>query len=259
MLGWVRSHLGPATALGVALALAPGAAVLQSKALAPIATLGLLAAVLLGRWRQGRWSWPGGPALWLALGLFGWGAVSAAWALEPGRALFTAVQLGGFVVLGAAGCRAVAADAPRARNTLLLAAMGGLAVGLLAAGLDLATGHALRLGVRGLSQRVGIEFGLKPAASAMALLLPLAAVIPGLPLWQRALGLLAGGGVILALPGEAAKVAVLVAGLVGVLCALAPKLGPKLLAPPLLLAGAAVFWGWVLLALAGRLPWPPLP
>ena len=43
------------------------------------------------------------------------------------------------------------------------------------------------------------------------------------------------------------------------LFALALLLQCLLLAPPLLLAGAAVFWGWVLLALAGRLPWPPLP
>ncbi len=32
-----------------------------------------------------------------------------------------------------------------------------------------------------------------------------------------------------------------------------------LLLPPLLLLLAASFWGWTLLALAGRLPWLPLP
>ncbi len=230
MLSLIRK-VGPATALAAVFAVAPAAAVLQSKVLSPLAAVGLLAAVLLGRCRQGHWPWPRGPALWLALALFGWAAISAAWAPDPARALFTACQLGGFVALGAAGCRAVAADSLRARNTLLLAVLGGLAAGLLAAGVDLATGHALRLGVRGLDARVGIEFGLKPAASAMALLLPLAAIAPGLPPWQRALALLAGGGIILALPGEAAKVAVLVSGLVGVAVLLLPKWGPRLVGP----------------------------
>ena len=228
--GFVRGA-GPAAALGVALAVAPAAAVLQSKALSPVATVGLLAAVLLGRWRQGKWPWPGGPLFWLALALFGWGAISAAWAPEPYRALFTAFQLGGFIALGAAACRAVAADTASARNAMLLAALGGLAGGLLLAGLDMASGNAIRLAVRGLTERPGIEVGLKPAASAMALLLPLAAAMPGLPVWQRTLALAAGGGILFALPGEAAKVAVLVAGLVGVLCLLLPKWGPRLVGP----------------------------
>jgi O-antigen ligase len=230
LLGMIRAA-GPAYALAVALAVAPVATVLQSKALSPVATLGLLAAVLLGRWRQGKWPWPAGPALWLALALFGWAAVSATWAPEPGRALFTAIQLGGFVALAAAACRAVAGDTASARNTLLLAAIGGLAAGLLVAGLDVASGNAIRLAVRGLSERPGIEVGLKPAASAMALLLPLFAAVPGLPAWQRALGLLAGGSILFALPGEAAKIAVLVSGLVGLLCLLTPKWGPRLVGP----------------------------
>ncbi len=230
LLGKLRTA-GPAAALGVALAVAPAAAVLQSKALSPVATLGLLAAVLLARLRQGRWPLPGGPALWLALALFGWGGISAAWAPDPGRALFTAVQLGGFIALGAAGCVAVARDSAVARQGMLLAALGGLAGGLLLAGLDLASGNAIRLAVRGLSERPGIAVGLKPAASVMALLLPLAAAVPGLPAWQRAVALLAGGGIIMALPGEAAKVAVLVAGLVGLVCLALPKWGPRLVGP----------------------------
>ncbi len=32
-----------------------------------------------------------------------------------------------------------------------------------------------------------------------------------------------------------------------------------LLVPPVLLTAAGVFWGWVLLALAGAAAWPPLP
>ena len=213
----------PAGALAVALAVAPFVAVLQSKALAPITTVALLAAVALHYWRERRWPWPSGGVLWAALALFGWAAISASWALEPRRALFTAVQLGAYVALGAAACRAVAADTAEARQRMLLAGAAGLAAGLLAAGLDMASGHALRLGVRGLTERPGIEFGLKPAASAMALLLPLTAAIPGLPGWMRLLGMLAGGAIVISLPGEAAKVAVLAAGLVGLLFHLAPR------------------------------------
>ncbi len=230
---------GPADAVALALLLAPLAAVLQSKALSPIATLAMIAAVGLGRLRQGSWPWPPfgprGLACWLAVALFGWGALSAAWSLQPQRALVTALQLGGFMLLGAAGCRAVAADTPLARARLLLALGAGLALGLLAAGLDQASGNALRLGVRGLDARVGIEWGLKPAASFMALLLPLVLLVPGLPRWQAALAMLAGAGVLLSLPGESAKLAVLGAGGAALVLRLVPRWGPRLLGPCLAL------------------------
>jgi O-antigen ligase len=236
---------GPAGALAIALLVAPLAAVLQSKALAPIATCGLVGAVALHALRHRTIPWPRGPLLWSALALFGWGAISALWALEPWRALFTAVQLGGYVALAAAGCRAVAEDTAAARRRLLLATGAGLALGLLAAGLDHATGNALRLAVRGLSARPDIAVGLKPAGSALALLLPLVLLVPGLPRWLAGVAMLAGAAILVTLPGEAAKLSVLVAALAGLAVAVLPRLVPRLIGPALallVLAMPALLW-----------------
>lgn len=212
---------------------------LQSKTAAPIATVALLAAVLLHRRRHGAWPWPRGLALLAALLLLGWGAVSAAWAIEPGRALGTALQLGGFVALGAAAARAVAADEAAARDRLLLLAAMGLGLGLAAATADLASGHALRAAARGLKAVPDtLGFGLKPAASAMALWLPLAAAAAPLPRVVRAGLLAAGAAVLLALPGETARLAVLAAAAAGAATWLLPRLAPWLLGAGL--AGAIV-------------------
>ena len=216
----------PALPLGIALAVAPFAAVLQSKALAPIATVALLAVVLLHRRRHGAWPWPRGAAAWVALALFAWAAVTAAWAIEPLRALGTAVQLGGFVALGAAATRAVAAAEAPARERLLRLATAGLVAGAAAAGLDAATGNALRAAVRGLPEvPPTLAFGLKPAASAMGLWLPLVAAAP-LARWLRGLILLGVAAVLLALPGESAKLAVLAAAAAAGLALLAPRQVP---------------------------------
>jgi O-antigen ligase len=213
----------PTLPLAIALAIAPAAGVLQSKALAPIAAVALAFCVLAHWRRHGAWPWPRGVPAWLAIGLFGWAAVTAGWAPEPLRALGTAFQLGGFVALGAAAARAVAADDEAAKRRLMLAATGGLAAGLALAGLDAVTGHAIRAGVRGLEViPPTLAFGLKPAASAMALWLPLVAVA-ALGWWLRALILLAGGAVLLLLPGESAKLAVLAALLAGAAAAWLPR------------------------------------
>ncbi|MBV1799430.1 O-antigen ligase [Siccirubricoccus sp. G192] len=233
------SHPGapPSLPLAIALAVAPVAGVLQSKALAPIALAALLACVLLHRRRHGAWPWPRGALAAAALALFAWGAVTALWALQPWRALGTALQLGGFVALGAAAARAVAADTVPARQRLMLAATGGLVAGLVLAGLDAATGNAIRAAVRGLREiPPQLAFGLKPAASAMALWLPLIAVAPGLARWLRGLLLIAGAAVLVALPGESAKLAVLVAALAGGIAWMAPRLAPRLLGAALAVA-----------------------
>lgn len=225
-----RVGAAPSLPLAVGLAVAPVAGVLQSKALAPVALLALAGCVLLHWRRHGAWPWPRGAAAWAALALFAWAAVTALWALQPLRALGTSVQMGGFVALGAAACRAVAEDTAAARQRLMLAACGGLVAGLVVAGLDDATGNAIRAAVRGLREiPPQLAFGLKPAASAMALWLPLVAVAPGLAAWLRALVLLAGAGVLVLLPGESAKLAVLAAGLAGGAAWLAPRLTPRLL------------------------------
>ena len=214
-----RQPAAPSLPLAIALAIAPAAAVLQSKAVAPIAVVALLACVLGHRRRIGTWPWPRGTAAWLAIGLFGWAATTALWAPEPLRALGTAAQLGGFVALGAAAARVVAQDSEAAKRRLMLAAVLGLGTGLALAAADAATGNSVRAAVRVLQAApANLSFGLKPAASAMALWLPLAAAAPIAP-WLRGCLLVAGAGVLVLLPGEAAKLAVLAALLAGTVAA----------------------------------------
>ncbi len=230
VVGAAPSKNSPALPLAVGLAAAPVAAVLQSKALAPIALLALAGCVLRHRQRHGAWPWPRGPTLWAGLALFAWGAASALWALQPTKAFGTSAQIGGFFLLGAAACRAVAADDDAAKRRLMAAACAGLAAGLLLAGLDHATGNAVRAAVRGLKEAPPhLVFGLKPAASAMALWLPLAAAVPGLPRAWRGAVLAGGAAVVLLLPGETPKIAALAAAAAGVAALLAPRLAPRLL------------------------------
>ncbi|MDO9712271.1 O-antigen ligase family protein [Paracraurococcus lichenis] len=231
-----RRIAAPSLPLAVALAIAPTAGVLQSKALAPIATVALLLCVVSHWRREGTWPWPRGPLAWVALALFGWGAMTALWALEPLRALGTSLQIGGFVALGAAAARAVALDEEAAKRRLLLAATGGLVAGLALAAADAASGNAIRAAVRGLREvPPQLAFGLKPAASAMGLWLPLVAAA-GLARWVRALVLTAGAAVLVLLPGESAKLAVLAGGAAGGLALLAPRWTPRLLGAGLAVA-----------------------
>ena len=219
----------PALTLAIGLAVAPAAAVLQSKAMAPIAVLALAACVLRHRLRHGAWPWPRGAAVWAGVALFAWGAATALWALQPAKALGTSAQIGAFLLLGAAACRAVAADDETAKRRLMLAACGGLVAGLLLAALDHATGNAVRATVRGLDKAPAhLHFGLKPAASAMALWLPLVAAAP-LPRVWRGLVLAGGAAVLLVLPGDTPKLAVLAAAAAGGAALLAPRVAPRLL------------------------------
>ena len=226
----------PSLPLAIALAIAPAAGVLQSKALAPIAVIGLLLTVLADWRRHGALRWRWGPASCVALGLFAWGAVTALWAPEPWRALGTSLQIGGFTALGIAAAQAVAAETEPAKRRLMRIAALGLVAGIALAALDAATGHAVRAAVRGLREvPVTLGFGLKPAASAMGLWLPLV-VATGWPRAWRALILLAGALVLVLLPGEAAKLAVLAGGLAGGAAWLAPRLAPRLTGAILALA-----------------------
>jgi O-antigen ligase len=235
----------PALPLAVGLAAAPAAAVLQSKALAPIALAALAGCVLRHRLRHRAWPWPRGAAVWAGLALFVWGSLSALWALQPPKALGTSAQIGGFVLLGAAACRAVAEDDEAAKRRLALAASAGLLAGLLLAGLDAATGNGVRAAVRGLKEAPPhLAFGLKPAASAMALWLPIAAAAPGLPRVWRGLVLAVGAAVLLLLPGETPKIAVLAAAAAGGAAWLAPRSAPRLLGA--LLAAAVLLMPFAL-------------
>lgn len=213
----------PSFPLAIALAIAPAAGVLQSKALAPIAVVALLGCVVQHWRRHGSLPWPRGLLAGIALGLFGWAALTAAWAPEPWRALGTALQLGSFVALGIGAARVVATDAEAAKRRLLRLATYGLVAGLVLAGIDAATGNAIRGAVRGMqAPPSSLAFGLKPAASAMALWLPLVAAAPLAP-WLRSLVLLGGAAVLVALPGESAKLAVAAALLVGGVALVLPR------------------------------------
>lgn len=250
--GW-RS---PALPLALAAALAPTVAVLQSKAMAPLAVVALALCVLAHRRAHGTWPWPRGAAVAAGLALCAWAALSALWAIEPGRALATAGQVAGLLLLGAAASRAMAAAPapPWLGRCVFWGVLAGLAAGLF----DLFSGQALRMGVRGLAEApAGLEFGLKPAGSVAALLLPLLLAVP-LPRPWRVAGVVAGVLALAILPGDTAKLS----GLVGVLAALvawrAPALAPRLAAgglAALLLLGPA--WSGALARpeVASRLPY----
>jgi O-antigen ligase len=190
--------------------LAPLAAVLQSKAMSPLGLVSLLLCILLSRLRDGHWPWPRGAAFWAGMALAGWATISACWAIDPRRSLSEGLVLVGMVLLAAAAARAVRQDTPEQRRWLGPALLVGLTVGLAAALFDHLTGNALRAFVRGWHDRPpSLAFGLKPAASVMALFLPLLAGAL-LPVWLRAGAMLLGLVVLIVLPGDTAKLAALV-------------------------------------------------
>jgi O-antigen ligase len=212
----------PGLPLAIALLAAPFVAVLQSKAMAPLALIPMALTLMLG-WRAGwRPSLPRSPVLVLGLMLAGWGAITALWAPEPGRAALLALTLAAMMLLahGAAGA---------AHGARLMPWIGfGLVFGLAAAFADWQSGNALRAAVRGLKEvPASLVFGLKPAASLMALLLPMGFALPW-PWFARAALLVLGAGVLIVLPGETARLAT-IAGLAAALLSLAaPRLVPKL-------------------------------
>jgi O-antigen ligase len=207
--------------LAIALAAVPFVIVLQNRTLAPI-TLLAFGGVILAGWRAG-WR-PSAPPLlvWPAVALLGWAMVSILWAPEAGRVADSVLRLGATLALAV-----LAADALRGVPLSPLiprAAAIGLALGIAAALFDDLSGHALRAVVRGLREApLTLSFGLKNAASVVALLLPLAVFAPSLPRGLRiALGA-SGAVVALLLPGESAKLAVLAGLAVGMAATVAPR------------------------------------
>ncbi len=208
--------------LAVALAAAPFIVVLQNRTLAPIALLAFAGVILAGLrvgWRPSR------PPLlvWPAVALLGWALLSALWAPELGRAVDSVWRLGLTLALAV-----LAADALRDEDAvprIPRAAAWGLGLGIAAALFDDLSGNALRAAVRGISEPPAtLAFGLKNAASVIALLLPLAVFAPGLPRWLRVMLGLAGAVVALLLPGESAKLAVLAGLAAGLMAAWVPRL-----------------------------------
>ena len=264
-----RAHLAapfwrsPAFPLAAGAALAPMLAVLQSLTMAPLAVSCLLLCVLAARREDGTWPLPKRcAATWAGFGLAGWGALSATWAIEPWRALLAAGQLAGLVLLAGAAARAVLG---RTEGAALIgrALLLGLPAGLLLALADHWSGNAVRMAVRGLERAPpGLEFGLKPAAAVMALLLPLVMAVPVAGSAARAgrFALLGGGlAALLLLPGDTPKLA----GLAGVGTALLAARWPARARPVVVALAAGLVLGGPSLAgvlagvgstLAERLP-----
>jgi O-antigen ligase len=132
----------------------------------------------------------------------------------------------------------------------------GLVLGLAAAFADWQSGNALRAAVRGLKEvPEALMFGLKPAASLMALLLPMGFALPW-PWLARAALLLVGAGVLISLPGETARLAT-IAGLAAALLSLAaPRLVPRLIGAML---GLAILVMPLLVGFIPKMPTANLP
>ncbi len=198
----------PSLALALFLLVAPAAAVLQFRALAPLALVAMAGAVLMGGMAPARRP----PlAVWLALALMALGATSALWSVDPGRSVFEGIRMFALVLLAGAAAQALERGSPARLSPCLLA--GILAGAVLTVG-DQQSGQALRALVRGLREwDVTLSFGLKPAATVLALLLPLALALPVPRLWRAGvlLGVLAA---VFGMPAQAAKIGV-VAGLAG--------------------------------------------
>lgn len=246
----------PALPIAVALLLAPVVVVLQSKAMAPVGLVALALTVIAHARAYRAAPIPRGGAFAAALALGLWACVTTLWAIEPGRAFTTGASIAGMALLAGAAAAALAdsEDAARARLALLLAI--GLVLGLAAAAIDALTGNAIRAGVRGLAEvPATLAFGLKPAASVMALLLPLAVALPW-PALPRALLLAGGAAVIVALPGDTAKIAAVLGLAVAVATARAPVLVPRLVGGGL---AAAILAMPLLVAAIPALPVERLP
>jgi O-antigen ligase len=242
--------LHPGLPIAIAHLAAPFVAVLQSKAMAPLALIPMAITLLLG-WRAGwRPSLPIGAVLMFGLILVAWAAITSLWAPDSGRAAMLALTLAAMMLLAHGAASA-------AQGGRLMPWIGfGLVLGLAAAFADWQSGNALRAAVRGLKEvPEALMFGLKPAASLMALLLPMGFALPW-PWLARAALLLVGAGVLISLPGETARLAT-IAGLAAALLSLAaPRLVPRLIGAML---GLAILVMPLLVGFIPKMPTANLP
>jgi O-antigen ligase len=232
----------PSLPIAVLLIVAPGMAVAQFRAMAPAVTIGLVLAVV-AYWRNHRrLPWPARDTLLPpALALLGWALVSCLWSIEAARGVETTLALVALLLVGAMATRAVAEDPAEFRARLGPALLAGLCIGIALLAFDHATQNLFRLAVRGFpAWNFTLAFGLKPAVSLLALLLPLLLALPR-PHWAiRWAVLVAGLAVAMWLDGETAKIA----AVTGIAAALAAQVAPRLVAR----TGAVALGGLFLLA-----------
>jgi O-antigen ligase len=129
------------------------------------------------------------------------------------------------VGLGLLAAAAIARDGAAHRARIGPALAVGLAIGVALLAFDHASWNLFRRAVRGLPDWTPfIGFGLKPAVSLLALLLPLVLAVPGLSRLAKAALVATGLLVALWLPAESAKLAVIAGLLAAGAAALAPGL-----------------------------------
>jgi O-antigen ligase len=225
----------------VLLTVGPGMAVAQFRAMAPAVIIAFVLAVV-AHWRnRGR---PPVPRLTLlpalGLALLIWAAASVLWSIEPVRAVETSLSLAGLVVLAACAARALEADDPANLRRLGGAMVVGVVIGIAVLAFDQATGNLFRRAVRGMPEWTPqLSFGIKPAVSVLALLLPLVLAVPGLGHAARLGIVLPGLAVALWLPAESAKIAALAGLLAVLLSSYAPRAVARLSAAAIALVFVA--------------------
>jgi hypothetical protein len=151
----------------------------------------------------------------LLAALFAWAALSAAWSIDPARALLIAARLGGLFAAGVA--LAAAAGFIVAPERLIRFLLAGMALGLAMAAIEFGTGGLLSAPFFPDAFRAT---RLNRASVAFALLiLPVAAFLAcRASVWLAILFAAATAAVVLTLVGTAAKVVLLLALAAGALC-----------------------------------------
>jgi O-antigen ligase len=230
--GFARS---PALPVAVLLGVTPALAVAQFRAMALAVTIGFALAIA-AHWRNHR-RLPrpraSAPAL-LCAALIGWALVATLWSAEAAHGAGTALGLGALLALATMTARALEDDDAAHVARIGAVLLPGLALGIALLAFDQASGNLFRLAVRGFpAWDIRITFGLKPAVSVLALLLPLLLLVPGLSRGVTGAVLAAGVAVALWLPGDSAKIATIAGLAVAFATRIAPRIASRLMAAAL--------------------------
>jgi O-antigen ligase len=230
--GFARS---PALPVAVLLGVTPALAAAQFRAMVLAVTIGFALAIA-AHWRNHRrlpWPRPSAPVL-LCAALIGWALVAALWSAEAAHGVRTALGLGALLVLATMTARALAEDDAAHVARIGAVLLPGVALGIALLAFDHASGNMFRLAVRGFpAWDARITFGLKPAVSILALLLPLLLLVPGLPRAIVAAVIAGGVAVAIWLPGESAMIATITGLAVAFAARLAPRMAARLMAAAL--------------------------